>query len=691
MAKTYKTKKNNLRAQRIWGAAPLIYIIVFSAMILSMLAAAMITGYMMLGLPEINSLRKYAPPAVTEVYDAHYRPLAYWYKEKRWPVQLQDMPETLIQSFLAAEDARFYSHPGIDFMGVIRAMIKNVEAGTIVQGASTITQQVTRSLLLTRERSWVRKLKEAILAWQIDALLTKDEILTIYLNQIYFGNGAYGVEAAARSYFAKHVWDLNLAECALLAGLPKAPSSYNPARHFDRAKTRQIYVLKRMVAEGYIREDEMKHALEQKVIISPLEIPHTPGVSFFLAETRKELEKRYGRNRLLTGGMRVITTLDSAWQTRAVDATLKGVEKVIKRHPKDKELPQKINTALLAADVKTGAVKAMVGGIDFSKNQFNMATQGMMQPGSCFKPIVYAAAVAQGLVQPDTIIVDEPVTMQGITMSWEDLWKPENFDKRYMGPITLVTGITYSRNIIAIKAAKLTGLKPILEQARKMGIKAPLAKDLSIALGSSAVPLDQLVSAYSTFPNNGQSVKLQYVQAVINRFGNEIEALEPVTRDSLDPLSASQMTFMLKNVVEDGTGRCARALKVPAGGKTGTTDNCQDAWFIGFTPSVVAGVWIGRTDRKTLGKRETGGRVACPVWTDFMKVTINKKESFNIPEGVIIIPMDRETGAIADPDDSNIEIVWEAMPEERIPQMKTSNGYNFLPDWIKNVEKYVKD
>jgi penicillin-binding protein 1A len=279
--------------------------------------------------------------------------------------------------------------------------------------------------------------------------------------------------------------------------------------------------------------------------------------------------------------------------------------------------------------------------------------------------------------------------MRGSTDKPEDFWKPENFDHKYLGPITLVTGLTYSRNIIAIKAALMTGVKAIKEQARKMGITVHLADDLSIALGSSAVPLAQLVSAYSTFPNNGQSVKLQYIQSIVDRFGNEIEALEPETRDSLDPVSACQMTFMLRNVVEDGTGRCAKALGVPVGGKTGTTNNCQDTWFIGFTPSIVTGVWIGRTDRRSLGKRETGGRVACPVWRDFMKMALNgKKEDFTIPEGVVVIPMDRATGEIADPSSKDKKIVWEAMPEERIPHMKSASGYNFLENWIKDQEKY---
>jgi penicillin-binding protein 1A len=686
-----RDQRSSGRKQRKWGAMPLIYILFFSAILISALTAVGVAGYMMLGLPGLNSLKTYTPPAVTEVYDASYRPLAYWYKEKRWPVTLSDVPETLIQSFLAAEDARFYTHPGIDFFGVARAMIKNMEAGAIVQGASTITQQVTRALLLSRERSWIRKLKEAILAWQIDAALTKDEILTIYLNQIYLGNGAYGVEAAARTYFAKHVWDLNLAECAMIAGLPQAPSSYNPARHFKKAVQRQRYVLGRMVSEGYIRQEEMDAALAFKIKIKKETLPDIPEKAYFLVGLRKELEARYGKERLLSDGMTIVTTLDGLWQARAVEAVRQGAARVIARHPEDKGLAKNINGALLSIDAHTGAIKAMVGGLDFDKSQFNMATQGLMQPGSCFKPVVYSTALAMGVLQPDSIIVDEPVTLQGSTENSDDLWKPENFDRKYMGPVTLVTGLTYSRNIIAIKTARLTGVKPIIRQARKMGITVPLAADLSIALGSSAVPLAQLVSAYSTFPNNGKRVKLQYVQSITDRYGNELEALEPETSDALDPVTACQMTFMLKNVVEDGTGRCARKLGVPAGGKTGTTNNCQDAWFMGFTPSIVTGVWIGRMDKKSLGKKETGGRVACPVWRDFMEVTVHGQESFTIPEGVVIVPMDRATGEIADPDDRSRKIVWEAVPEERIPQMKKAGGYNFLDDWIREIGEFFKN
>ncbi len=680
-------KRKKKIKQRVWGHRPLFVILAFSTFSLTLLIGALMVGYLLLGLPEISGLESYAPPAVTEVLDADGNPIAYWYKEKRWPLARNQIPEVLIKAFVAAEDARFYEHPGIDFMGVLRAILKNVEAGTIVQGASTITQQVTRSLLLSSERSWVRKIKEAILAWQIDAKLTKDEILTIYLNQIYLGQGAYGVEAAARTYFAKHAKDLSLAECALLAGLPQAPSRYNPAKHLDRAKRRQEYALRRMVEEGYITKEQAEKALKEPIIIKRKKLVTPPGTSYFLSELRKELEARYGRKRLLTDGLTIISTFKSSWQQRAVDAMKKGVDALLKRHPREKALRRQIQGALVAMDVETGAVRAMIGGLDFKKSQFNRATQARIQPGSSFKPIVYTAAMAKGLIAPNSILVDDPISLPGPDPTHP--WEPENFDKTYMGPITIRTALTHSRNIISVKIARMTGLKAIHSMARKMGITVPLANNLSIALGSSGVPLIQLVQAYSTFPNLGQTVTPQFIQEIRDRRGRVIERLVPQKHKVLDPVVAYQMLHLLEGVVQEGTGRGARALGVPAAGKTGTTDNYRDALFLGFTPQVVCGVWVGREDRKPLGRLETGGRVACPIWTSFMEVT--KKEmrhrSFDIPQGIAFVPVNRWNGTIVSPKaKKSREIIWEALREDSLPPLHPSSGFLNLPSWFKKLD-----
>jgi penicillin-binding protein 1A len=685
-----RTKRKKTKKPVVWSYRPLLGIILGSAFFVAITIGSLAIGYMLLGLPEISSLKSYNPPAVTEVLDSDHNPIAYWYKEKRWPIPLYQMPDKLIQAFLAAEDARFYDHPGIDFMGVMRAILKNVEAGEIVQGASTITQQVTRSLLLTREKSWLRKAKEAILAWQIDAALTKDEILTIYLNQIYLGQGAYGVESAARTYFAKHANDMNLAECALIAGLPKAPSRYDPIKNIDRAKQRQKYVLRRMIEEGYITSDEAEKAQEYPIYLKRESLDNPPGTDYFLSEVKKEMEARYGKKRLFTDGLTIITTLKRDWQLKANESVSKGLDSLCKRHVRDIELSKSVQAALLAMEIETGAVRALWGGNDFKKSQFNLATQGKMQPGSAFKPIIYSAALFNGLVAPNTIVVDEPISLPGA--DFRTMWEPENFDRTYMGPITIRTALAHSRNVISVKIAKLVGLSAIHDMARRMGIKTPLANNLTISLGTSEVSLSEMVRAFSTFPNKGKNVKPQFIQQVKNREGKILEQLDPVFNQAIDSATAFQMVHLLRGVIQDGTGRYARALGIPAAGKTGTTDNCRDAWFIGFTPEVVTAVWVGREDKKSLGYRETGGRVACPIWTSFMSITKKEmiKQNFSIPQGIALVPVDRQTGEIMVPRGYNkSSFVWEAVKEDLLPPLHPYSGKFRLPSWLKRLNNFL--
>jgi penicillin-binding protein 1A len=336
-------------------------------------------------------------------------------------------------------------------------------------------------------------------------------------------------------------------------------------------------------------------------------------------------------------------------------------------------------------------VKALWGGNDFRKSQFDLAIQGRMQPGSCFKPIVYATALKEHVVAPNSIIVDEPLSLPGSDP--EKPWQPENFDRKYMGPITIRTALTYSRNVISVKLARLVGIKAVVEQARRMGISVPISSDLSIALGSSAVPPVQLVQAYSTFPNLGKTVQPQFVDAVLDRDDHLLEELEPRYHESLDPVTAFQMTLLLEGVIRDGTGRNARKLKWPAGGKTGTTDNYRDAWFMGFTPEVVTGVWVGRRDKKSLGRLETGGRVACPIWTSFMKITLEnaEKKDFAVPEGVALVPVNRKTGEIvaADPEKDR-SVVWEAFPVDELPTLEPSTGIFNVPLIIEKIGDFFR-
>ncbi|UKL13353.1 penicillin-binding protein 1A [Dissulfurimicrobium hydrothermale] len=662
------------RQKKPWGIGPIIGIIIGSAMLVTIIVGALLVGYMILDLPDISRLRSYNPPRVTEVYDEDHHILAYWYNEKRWPIPRDKIPQRVINAFLAAEDARFYEHPGVDLIGVLRAAIKDIEAGGIVQGASTITQQVTRSLLLSPEKSWIRKIKEAILAWQIDKALSKDEIITIYLNQIYLGYGAYGIEAAARTYFGKHVNELNLAETAMLAGLPQAPSRYSPFRNLALAKKRQEYVLRRMVDDGFITKEEAEKAKKTPIILKPEEIPQTPGVEYFLSEVRKELEEKYGEDKLFNDGLTIITTLKRSWQIQAYKSTMQGLKELIQRHPEDKELPNTLQAAFVAMDLKTGAVRAMLGGKDFRSSQFNYATQGKMQPGSAFKPVVYTTALAEKLISPNSIMVDEPISLTGPDS--QHPWMPENFDKKYMGPITIRTALALSRNVIAVKLARMVGVKAIQRTARLMGIEAPLANDLSISLGSSAVPLIQLVQAYSTFPNLGKTVRPMFVEKVIDKNGNILEESKPSVSEATDPITAYQMVTLLEAVIQEGTGIYAKTLGIPAGGKTGTTDNYKDALFIGFTPETVAGVWVGRQDMQSLGRLETGGRAACPIWTSFMETTKKdmKKDAFDIPKGVTMVAFDKNTGDIVpyDQKDDNPDIALEPMPSEAVQQTSES-------------------
>lgn len=653
------------KEKKPWGIGPIIGIILGSAMLVTLVLGALLVGYLILDLPDISSLRSYNPPRVTEVLDEDRHVIAYWYNEKRWPIPRDKIPKMVIDAFLAAEDARFYEHPGVDFTGVLRAAVKNVEAGGIVQGASTITQQVTRSLLLTPEKSWTRKVKEAILAWQIDKALSKDEIITIYLNQIYLGHGAYGIEAAARTYFGKHVNELSLAEVAMIAGLPQAPSRYSPFKNFALAKKRQEYVLRRMVEEGFISKAEAEKAKTAPIILKADDLPQTPGVEYFLSEVRKELEDRYGQERLLNDGLTIITTLKRSWQIQAYRATMQGLDALIKRHPEDKDLPGNLQTAFVAMDLKTGAVRAMLGGRDFRSSQFNFATQGRMQPGSAFKPIVYTTALAEKIISPNSIMVDEPIYLTGSDP--QHPWTPENFDKKYMGPITIRTALALSRNVIAVKLARMVGVKAIHRTARLMGIETPLANDLSIALGSSAIPLIQLVQAYSVFPNLGKTIKPMFVEKVMDRDGKILEESKPSISDAIDPVTAYQMVTLLEAVVQEGTGVYAKSLGVPAGGKTGTTDNYKDALFIGFTPETVAGVWIGRQDMKSLGRLEVGGTAACPVWTSFMEITKKdlKKDAFDIPQGITMVAFDKNTGDIVPYDQKdNPDVALQPVPAD---------------------------
>lgn len=603
-----------------------------------------------LDLPDIAAITSYHPPEASLVVDSRGRELTRFYQENRRVVTFSEMPALLPKAFVAAEDGRFYQHPGVDGWSVLRAVFKNLRSGRRSQGGSTITQQVARALLLTPEKTYIRKLREAVLAYRIDRLLAKDQILHLYLNQIYLGEGAYGVEAAALVYFGKKANQLDLAEIALLAGLPQAPSRYSPLVDLKSAKMRQRYVLNRMAEDGYITPEEARAAYEHQVKVERVPLLD-PNEGYFLETIRQYVEGRYGTERLLAGGLTIKVTMERELQAAAALAVDKGVEAWRQRHPQASNYPQ---AALVALEVQTGRVLAMVGGRDFRESQFNRAVQARRQPGSVFKPIIYAAAL-QDSFSPATLILDQPLSLPG---AGGGVWSPSNYDGTFMGPITLRTGLVHSRNIVTIRLLQSVGVGPVIKLAADMGISAPLAPNLSLALGTSGVSLLEMTSAYGVIAQGGRYLAPVMVESITDRQGLVLEkagAGQP--RRVLSARTAYQVTNLLQGVIKEGTGRQADGLEGESAGKTGTTDNATDAWFIGYTPELVAGVWLGFDRGANLGGDETGGRAAAPLWLDFMQTAMRLRPpavlTFPIPEDVVLMAVDQKSGKIEPGGDSS--------------------------------------
>jgi len=714
-------------------------------------------------LPYIGSLREYNPPIITSIYSDDGEVIGRFWDEKRIVITLDQVPKHLIHAFVAAEDARFFKHEGVDILSIIRALLKNVLARKIEQGGSTITQQVTKSLLLKNpEKTYRRKAREAILSLQIEKNFSKEQILSIYLNQIYLGHGAYGVEAAARTYFKKNAKELSLAESAMLAGLPQAPSRYSPILYFDRVKNRQRYVLDRMRQEGYITDSQEKSALMTDIIINSTEENSFDKTPYFTEYIRKYLEKRYGRDLLYKGGLKVYTTVNLNMQRSAqmairkglleldkregyrgairnlsqdeieafkkesqrklmndppeIDSIIQGIVedvddekgevmvslgeesgllpitemrwarrpnpkvpyyaatvkkpgKVMKKgdvvfvrikdriqensdspyqyHLSLEQIPE-VQGAILGLETRTGKVKAMVGGRDFSKSQFNRAIQSRRQPGSAFKPIIYAAALDKGMT-PASIIIDAPYVS---SMNPDDeAWRPKNYKEKFFGPTLFRTALIKSRNVITVKILKKIGVHHAIQYARRMGIGSDLSPDLSLALGSSGLSLAEITKAYSVFSNDGMLMKPIFINRIEDRNGQIIEENQLSLQESISKQTAYVMTDLLKAVIKEGTGWRVKALKRPAAGKTGTTNDLRDAWFMGFTPDLVTGVWVGYDDRKPMGKGETGSRAASPIWLYFMSEVLKERpvEDFSAPEGVVFAKIDAEKGLLASP------------------------------------------
>jgi len=745
-------------------------------------------------LPDVTMLKDYRPSLITTVYSDAGDVIGKFYIEKRVLRPLNQIPDLLIKAFIAIEDARFYHHHGIDLQGISRAFWANLRAKQITQGGSTITQQLAKTLFLSPERKIQRKIKEMILALEIERRFTKEEILELYLNQIYFGAGAYGVEAAAETYFGKTVDELRLSEMATLAALPKSPGRFDPFKHPDDSKMRRSLVLARMYGEHFITRKEMEEAKAELLELRKKGNEKNDS-AYFVEHVRRYLIDRYGSSRLYESGLEVHTTLNLAMQRAAVETVREGLRAYDKRHgyrgplehieldtldwdvqsrlhDREEEEPEAlpegeifdglvveadkkeawvwvegeigllsfdsmkwarraVNTptpdnpegvtwvepknvldvvtpgdrvlvrilshdpnlrayrlaleqepevqgALVSIDPATGEIKAMVGGYDYEKSEFNRAVQAKRQPGSAFKPIIYGAAIEKGF-SPATVIIDTPVIFQDPTM--EEKWKPANYSERFYGPTRLRVALAKSRNVVTVKLLQKVGIRHVVNFARKLGIESPLAMDYSLALGSSVLTLTELASAYSVYDNHGERARPYFIRQILDYDGNVIEENVPSVEKVIEPETAYIVTSMLEEVVRHGTGRQMLKLGRPSAGKTGTTNNYLDALYIGFVPDLVTAVWVGFDDMRSLGKRETGARAAGPIWLAYMKEALRDRERlpFTVPAGVSFVKIDKATGLLPSGEE---ETYFECFQTGREPHqyapVKKSEGVNFF-------------
>jgi penicillin-binding protein 1A len=682
-------------------------------------------------LPKLSRIEDYKPAAVTRVLSSEGNLIAEFYSERRYPVKLAEVPDVIRRAFLAAEDSSFYSHPGIDLVSILRAVVKNMQSGGVKQGASTITQQVVKNLLLSSEKSFDRKAKEAILSYRLEKRFSKDEIFEIYLNQIFFGNSAYGIKSAARLYYRKELPEVTLAEAAFLAGLPKAPSDYSPLKNFKRAKQRQGQVLLQMKEAGFITDVQYDEARREEVKFYVASQKNVFGSPYYVGELRRVFLDKWRDLDLDSDGLEITTAVDSEADALAMKALRAGLREVDKRRgwrgPKARmaesaylaqystlvpveaevypafvrsnsrgvlkvllgnqtvsvdtnesgwakkllgsddsvrfgspaevikegdvievsvragsagkgELKQKAPTrvvldqnpaiegAVVLLDPMTGVVRSMAGGYDYGQSQFNRVTQSLRQPGSTFKPVVYLAAIDKFKYTPATIVHDSPRTFR----VGDTFWTPANFDEKFLGPITLRTALEKSRNLVSADIVSRIGVDTPIQYARLMGIQSPLGRNLSLSLGSGEVTVLELTRAYGVLAAKGVLVDSVFVTKIKDRYGRVIYDYEQErlshAHKVLDENSAFVLTNMMKGVIESGTGYKVKELGRPVAGKTGTSNDQMDAWFIGFTPQWVCGVWVGFDQKKQIGPKETGGVVSAPIWVNFMRDFLEYKK-----------------------------------------------------------------
>jgi penicillin-binding protein 1A len=600
--------------------------------------------------PRLDVVTDYRPLRASQVWSADGELIAEFYIEKRVLAPIEQIPAAVKQAFVAAEDARFYSHGGIDYLGIVRAAWANFRAGHVVQGGSTITQQVAKLLIVGQERSLRRKAREALLAHRIEQRLSKDQILDIYLNHVYLGHGAYGIAAAASAYFGKDVKDLSIAEAAMLAGLPKAPGRATPYHDFPRAQARQRYVLAQMRELGFITEAQAAAARREPLVLVSRERNLTNVAAPYFVETiRRYVADNYGDEELLERGLRVYTTLDMRRQ-RAAEAALRGGLEELRRRIGDAPAgdPAAVQGALIALDPRDGHLVSMVGGYDYAQSQFNRAVQAHRQIGSAIKPFVYAAAIERGMSEL-TIKHDVPVKFKTAS----GVWAPHNYKHEFLGALTLRTAIAKSINTVSAQLVSEMGVDAVVDMLRRLGVRSPVPHALPLALGAADLTLEEVAYGLSTFAAGGQKVTPVFITRLCDADGRVLEDhTSPAPRaQRVAPDTAYVVTDLMKGVVEIGTGKKARELGRPVAGKTGTSTNYRDAWFFGLTPDLVCGVWVGRDDFKPIAHDATGGQTALPIWLAYMREAMKglPVRDFQAPPGIVFARADPEKGLPAPP------------------------------------------
>ena len=759
------------------------FIIIFISLVVFFIFSTL--WYFSIGLPDYKKLSNYQPPISSRVYSEDSKLIAEYAIEKRLFIPFESIPKKVINSFLSAEDKNFFSHPGIDAKGIIRAVInnlKNIAQNKRLEGASTITQQVAKNFLLTNEVSMKRKIKEAILAFRIERAYTKERILELYLNQIYLGQGTYGIAAASLEYFDKSIKDLNYPEAALLAALPKAPSKYNPYRYPDLAKFRRNLVLDNLADNNFISDNQLASFKMLELKLKKRKIEIVNEANSYTEEVRRTVKDIYGFEKLYSQGLSISTPLKINYQIHALKSLRKGIEEYDRRrgwrgpiankiqnknwenkiskykldptlnwrfvelvtvndkellfktinktgkkfegtiYPKNikwilrqkkslndlfevgdilfvkkekniwkiKQYP-KVNGGIVVLDPYNGDILALVGGFNFKTSEFNRVTQAKRQPGSAFKPIVYAAALENGFA-PNSIILDAPfVESQGVGLK---NWKPENYGKKFYGPTTFRKGIEYSRNLMTVRIAKILGLDKILNLSKELNIYEDIPELLSVSLGAAETTLLNLTSAYAPFVNGGKKINPNLISRIQDRRGktifldknrkcvgcdkfidneDEFPKIKSTNKEIISEETAYQMTSILRGTVERGTAKKLKSLKVPLAGKTGTTNDNYDAWFIGFSSNLVIGVYIGFDNPKSLGKNETGSKAALPIFKDFVENALFKEDfkDFNIPKNIYLTLLDYDTGLKSVPGEKNSII--EALKEQDINKINNKN------------------